>query len=142
MNIWLPIIGISFMALGLSNLLHYKSVKEKYAKGNILLDLSLFFKTDAAYSILGSILTVGIFMVLLQPLAVKYPNILQADFVFTLLGFATTAYFGSDIAVRLFSVVNKRYNEAIDYKTDIADKQTGNLGKPTPAEKPANDQPQ
>lgn len=47
--------------------------------------------------------------------------------------FAFVGYTGSDIMSRLFSVVNKRINKAIDYKTTIADEATGTTDKPTPA---------
>jgi len=48
-------------------------------------------------------------------------------------GFAFVGYTGSDIMSRIFSVVNKRINKAIDYKTTIADESTGTTAKPTPA---------
>jgi hypothetical protein len=41
---------------------------------------------------------------------------------------------GTDVLLKLFGVVNKRLNTAIDYKTTEADKATGNLDNPTPAE--------
>lgn len=50
--------------------------------------------------------------------------------------FAFVGYFGSDVALRIFSVANKRLNAAIDYKTTIADKSTGTEDAPTPAMKP------
>lgn len=47
--------------------------------------------------------------------------------------FATIGYSGNDLVSRFFSVVNQRINGAIDYKTTMADTQTGTLDKPTPA---------
>jgi hypothetical protein len=38
--------------------------------------------------------------------------------------FVFIGYFGGDLGSRLFSVTNKRLNDVIDYKTDIADSVT------------------
>jgi hypothetical protein len=48
--------------------------------------------------------------------------------------FLPIGYMGTDVLLKLFGVVNKRLNSAIDYKTTEADKATGNLDNPTPAE--------
>lgn len=47
--------------------------------------------------------------------------------------FLPVGYAGTDILLKLFGVVNKRLNAAIDEKTTTADTTTGNLGAPTPA---------
>ncbi len=47
--------------------------------------------------------------------------------------FLPIGYMGTDVLLKLFGVVNKRLNNAIDYKTTEADKATGNLEAPTPA---------
>jgi hypothetical protein len=46
-------------------------------------------------------------------------------------------YTGSDIASRIFGVVNKKINSAIDYKTTVADQATGDTEAPTQLPKKA-----
>jgi hypothetical protein len=43
---------------------------------------------------------------------------------------------GTDILLKLFGVVNKRLNAAIDVKTTQADEANGTTAAPTPATKP------
>ncbi len=54
---------------------------------------------------------------------------------FVALFFFSTGYMGQDFILRrvVKSVQNRLIKEAIDYKTTIADTQTGTLDKPTPA---------
>lgn len=46
---------------------------------------------------------------------------------------ATVGYSGGDLASKFFSFTQKRIDAAIDHKTTIADKATGNTDAPTPA---------
>lgn len=46
--------------------------------------------------------------------------------------FSTLGYTGVDIALRLFSVTNKKINAAIDYKTTQADAANNTTDHPTP----------
>ena len=73
-------------------------------------------------------------LVLVGPFIKQFPKFADNDLAI-LLAFATIGYSGSDIASRLFSVVNSRINGAIDYKTTQADKANGTENTPTVASK-------
>lgn len=137
MNLYLQCFLISLIGLGISVMTILKNLTNKAQLANVIFDWKLYFKTDLVYQLVGTLLTVGLFLMLLAPARVKYPA-LSNDNLVILLVFATTGYIGSDLASRLFSVVNTRINSAIDYKTTIADKASGNLGAPTPADKPTS----
>jgi len=52
---------------------------------------------------------------------------------FIMIGAAFVGYTGGSLASRLFSVIDKRFNDAIDYKTTQADEKNGTADSPTPA---------
>lgn len=135
MNLYLNCFLISLIGLGLSLLSVIYSLTTKAKKANVIFDWTLFAKADLVIQAIGTALTVALFLMLLPSFIEQYPKYGSNRFG-VLLFFATIGYIGSDIASRFFSIVNKRINSAIDYKTDIADTQTGNLGTPTPALKP------
>jgi hypothetical protein len=68
-------------------------------------------------SITASILTIILFLLFLDNILKWKPVIVD----YIKIGFAFVGYTGSDIASRLFSVVNKKINDVIDVKTNIAD---------------------
>lgn len=135
MGLYLNCFFISLIGLGLSVLAVIFNLKKKAKLANIVFDWGLYWKSDLWMQIAGTLLTAGLFLMLLNPFLKQYPKFADNTFVI-LIFFSAVGYFGSDIASRLFSVVNSRINSAIDYKTTIADTQTGNLNAPTPAIKP------
>lgn len=135
MNIYLNCGIISLLGLALSILLIIRNLTAKAKLANVIFDWKLFWKSDAIFQIVGTLITVGIALMLLGPAFKSYPS-LQQNTLMLLLIFATIGYVGSDIASKLFSVVNARINAAIDAKTTISDKTTGNLDAPTAAPKP------
>jgi hypothetical protein len=104
-----------------------KSLQDKARKANVEFKISDYFKYDWL-SISASILTIILFLFFLKYGAKRWPQFVDA---FTIL-FAFIGYTGSDVASRLFSVVNKKINSAIDYKTTVADTSTDDLENPTP----------
>ncbi len=52
--------------------------------------------------------------------------------------FVFVGFTGSYVIMLLMSVSERKFRSAIDYKTDIADRATGNLEKPTPTGPPDN----
>jgi hypothetical protein len=66
----------------------------------------------------------------LDPAFKEYPKL--ADKQLSIIAvFATLGFTGSIVMFSLFSVMRNRISNAIDVKTDIADKATGNLDAPT-----------
>ena len=135
MNIFVQCALISLSGLGLSMLAILKSLTTKAKLANVIFSWKLYFSTDLILQLIGTLLTVGMGLLLLKPFLVSYPQFADSNFKI-LIGFATIGYVGSDIASRLFSVVNGRINAAIDFKTTQADTANGTIDAPTPAEKP------
>jgi len=135
MNIYLSSFLIGLVGLSLSLLTVIKSLTRKAKLANVIFDWKLFLKSDLLLQLAGSLLTVFLGLLLLNPFFQQFPQYAGKVFAVNLI-FATIGYMGADIASRLFSVVNSRINSAIDYKTTISDQTTGNLDSPTPAAKP------
>lgn len=110
--------------------LKIKSIQDKARKANIEFRPWSYFKDD--WLSLGlSVLTIIMFLFFIEEFANFSDRVMQ----YLKFGFAFIGYTGSDILSRIFSVANKRINNAIDYKTTIADEATGTTDKPTPATK-------
>jgi hypothetical protein len=135
MNIFLECFLISLIGLGLSMLAVLKSLTTKAKLANVIFNWKLYFSADLFLQLAGTLLTVAMGLLLLKPFLLLYPQFAESNFKI-MVGFATIGYVGSDIASRLFSVVNGRINSAIDFKTTQADTANGTVDKPTPADKP------
>src|SRR5688572_3007530 len=111
MNLKLYIICfiVALVGMALQTLLKMKSLQDKSKAANVEFKPSQYFKEDWI-SITASILTIVMFLLFLD-------NILKwrADIVnYVKVGFAFVGYTGSDIASRLFGVLNKKINNVID----------------------------
>jgi hypothetical protein len=137
LSLYLSCSGISLLGLLLSLLMVLKSQLAKARLANVIYDWRLFFRVDLWISVAGTLVMVGMALILLGPFMKKYPQFADNSLM-TLIVFAAFGYLGSDLASRFFSVVNSRINAAIDYKTTQADAATGNLNAPTPATKPTD----
>jgi len=136
MNLYAQCFLISLIGLALSMLTVIASLTKKARVANIKFNWTIFFTQDIIIQAVGTVLTVGLGLMLLGPAIKQYPKF--ADNTLAILAiFATIGYIGSDIASRFFSVMNKRINAGIDEKTTIADFHTGNLDAPTVAPKPS-----
>ncbi len=122
---------VAFIGMLLQATLKAVSIQKKAKLANVEFKF-IHYLTQDWLSHLASVLTIFLFLFFIDEF-VNF-NAKVADFL--KIGFAFVGYTGADIASRLFSVVNSRVNAAIDYKTTLADTQTGNLDKPTPAAKP------
>lgn len=118
----------------ISALMIIKSQTTKFKKANLIYSPSAYFKEDW--------MTIGITYAVIAACMIAMYYIPEKAFVsdwanlVILSLFITIGYNANDMASRFFSVVNKRFNAAIDYKTNIADEQAGTLGTPTPADLP------
>lgn len=119
---------IGFLGMILQALLKMKAIQTKAKMGNIKFSPKEYFIEDWV-SHLASIVTLVMFLFFVDEI-VTFNKIAGNYLKF---GFAFVGYTGSDIMSRIFSVMNKRINSAIDYKTTIADGVTGTLDNPTPA---------
>lgn len=118
---------ISLLGMVLQMLLKIKSIQEKAKKANVIFSIKEYLRDDwVSHGI--SLVTIIMFMFFITEL-VNFNAIVSK---YLKIGFAFVGYSSADIASRIFSVVNKRVNNAIDYKTTIADEANGTTDKPTP----------
>jgi hypothetical protein len=118
--------------MALHTALKLKSLQDKARLANVEFKVFQYFKNDWL-SITASVLTVVMFLFFIDNILVWKPAV--ADYL--KIGFAFVGYTGSDIASRIFGVVNKKINSAIDYKTTVADQATGDTEAPTQLPKKA-----
>ena len=118
---------ISLLGMGLQMLLKARSIQEKARKANVVFSFKEYLFDDRiSHGV--SLITIALFMFFITE-AINF-NPIVADYL--KLGFGFIGYSSADIASRIFSVVNKRVNNAIDYKTTQADEANGTADKPTP----------
>lgn len=108
--------AVALVGMALQTVLKIDSLQKKARAANVKFGPQDYFKNDWL-SIAASILTIILFLMFLDNLLKWKPAII--DFVKIL--FAFVGYTGSDIASRLFSVVNNKINSIIDVKTNKAD---------------------
>lgn len=104
-----------------------KSIRDKAMLSNVQFSAKKFFADDW-FLMLGNQVFIFICLVIVDEWAKPdtiYMEKIKSFFVF--IGWA-----GSDLALRLFSVANKRINSVIDSKTTEADAMKGTLDTPTP----------
>ncbi len=127
LTMYLLCFAVSLVGMALHTALKLKSLKEKATLANVEFNVKKYFVNDWL-SVAASGLTIILFLLLAHVAANRWPQFVD---VFPVV-FAFTGYTGSDVASRLFSVVNKKINIAIDYKTTTADEMAGTLSQPTP----------
>lgn len=108
--------AVALVGMALQTVLKIDSLQKKARAANVKFGPADYFKNDWL-SITASILTIILFLMFLDNLLKWKPAII--DFVKIL--FAFVGYTGSDIASRLFSVVNNKINSIIDVKTGKSD---------------------
>lgn len=121
---------IGFLGVLMQTGLKIKAIQDKARKANVEFKTSSYF-VDDWLTIALSILTVVTCLFFVEEFA-QFSDVVMKYVKF---GFFFIGYTGSDILSRFMSVANKRINNAIDYKTTIADETTGTTDKPTPAVK-------
>lgn len=118
---------ISFLGMILQMFLKANAIKQKAKVSNVIFSFKEYLLDDwLSHSI--SIITIIMFMFFIEE-ATRFNEHVEN---YLKIGFAFVGYSSSDIASRLFSVVNKRVNAAIDYKTTQTDIANGTSDKPTP----------
>lgn len=122
---------IGLLGLVFAVLMQLKSQRDKAKVANLQFTMAGFFADEwINFSISLVVIIIGLVLI---PTVVGWK---PAYIPFVRPAFLPIGYMGTDIILKLFGVVNKRLNAAIDVKTDISDAATGTLGTPTPAIKP------
>jgi len=127
-TLYIQCFAVAFFGMLLQALLKIKSIQDKARKANVQFSAKEYLVDDWA-SHCASLVTVIMFLFFVDELANFSDKVME----YLKFGFAFVGYTGSDIMSRLFSVVNKRVNNAIDYKTTMADEAAGTTDKPTPS---------
>jgi len=118
---------IAFLGMLLQMLLKARSIQDKAKKANVVFSFKEYFFGDwISHGV--SIVTILMFMFFISEAINFHPAVAN----YLKIGFAFVGYSSADIASRIFSVVNKRVNNAIDYKTTQADIANGTTNEPTP----------
>lgn len=119
-QLYLACFAVAVLGMGLQTVLKIKSLQDKAKVANVKFTAGTYFKNDWL-SIVASLITIVMFLFFIdyilkwRPGAVDYIKIL----------FAFVGYTGSDIASKIFGVINKKINNAIDEKTTISDGTAG-----------------
>lgn len=116
LNLYLSCFGIALIGMALQVVLKIKSFQDKATAANVCFVPADFFKKDY-WALIASVLTIFLFIFLLGDLLKMWPDLKG----WVKIGFAFVGYTGSDIASRLFSVLNGKLNSIIDQKTNQAD---------------------
>lgn len=115
-ELYVTCFGVALVGMALQTVLKMKSLQDKARAANMAFKPGQYFSEDWL-SITASILTIILFLLFLDNILNWKPAIVD----YVKIGFAFVGYTGSDIASRLFGVVNKKINNVIDAKTNIAD---------------------
>jgi archaellum biogenesis protein FlaJ (TadC family) len=132
-QLYLTCFIVAFVGMLLHAVLKLKSLQDKARIANVAFKPKQYFVQDWL-SHTASLLTIVMFLIFTDNILHWKPQAIG----FLKIGYAFIGYTGSDIASRLFGVVNKKINTAIDYKTTVADATTGDLDAPTAMPKKPN----
>lgn len=112
LQLYLACFGVALVGMALQIVLKLKSLQDKATAANVEFNVGIYFRKDWL-STIASLLTIILFLLFIDNILKWKPAIV--DFLKIFFGFV--GYTGSDIASRLFSVVNKQINNVIDFKT-------------------------
>jgi uncharacterized membrane protein len=115
-GLYLQCFLIALVGMALQTVLKMKSLQDKARAANVEFKLRQYFSNDWI-SIIASLLTIIMFTLFVDNILKWKPAVVD----YIKIGFAFVGYTGSDIASRLFGVINKKINNVIDVKTNIAD---------------------
>lgn len=115
-HLYLECFLIALIGMALQTALKMKSLQDKARAANVEFKMRQYFSNDWL-SIAASMLTIFLFLLVVDNILKWKPVVVD----YVKIGFAFIGYTGSDIASRLFGVLNKKINNVIDTKTNIAD---------------------
>lgn len=118
--------AVAIIGMAFHTGLKLKGLKDKAKLANVEFKIGGYFKDDW--------LSIGLALLAITLCLFWIDNLLrwqpQLENLAEIL-FGTVGYSGSDIVSRIFGVTNKKINIAIDHKTTVADRSTGDLDTPT-----------
>ena len=117
---------VAMIGCALQAVLKIKSIQDKAKKANVHFHPLDYFKEDWV-SLTASVLTIVLFMFFLEGVLQWKPEVVN----YIMIGFAFVGYTGSDVMSRIFSVVNRKINNVIDFKTTEIDTLNGTQNQPT-----------
>lgn len=126
-KLYLVCFVVALVGMALHTALKMKGLQDKARLANVEFKAGSYFKQDWL-SLTASFLTIILFLLFIDNILKWKPAVID----FVKIAMAFVGYTGSDIASRIFGVVNKKINIAIDHKTTVADASTGDLEAPTP----------
>lgn len=126
-QLYLQCFMAAFLGWIISVCVKQASLMKKARVANVQFKASEYF-TEDYWAIIATFAFIGVCLLSIEHVLNLKPTIMA----YVSPGFAFVGYTGSDLALRLFSKANDKLNSAIDYKTTIADKQSGTLDAPTP----------
>lgn len=106
----------AFAGWALHTVLKLRSMQIKAKAANVDFYFLDYFKNDWL-SIAACFLTIALFLLFGDEVL----HINEKIISYIKIGFGFVGYTGSDVASRFFSVVDKKINAVIDYKTNVAD---------------------
>lgn len=113
---YLECFAVALIGFFIHLLLKYNSLKKKATVGNADFTLKSFVKDDWP-AVVAGLLFIFLCLLVLDEVLHLTPSVINKIKML----FAIVGYFNSDLAMRLFSAANKKINETINHKTDIAD---------------------
>ena len=116
LTLYLECFLVALVGMTLQTILKIKSIQQKAIAANIKFAISDYFKQDWG-SILASFVTVVLFLLILDDILKWQPSIVN----YVKIGFAFVGWTGSDLANRLFSVIDGKIRDIIDTKANKAD---------------------
>jgi hypothetical protein len=116
LHLYVACFAIALIGMALHMALKMKSLQDKARAANVVFKARQYFHDDWL-SILGSLLTIFMFLLFIDNVLKWKPALIDFVKIF----FAFVGYTGSDIASRLFGVLNTKINSVIDQKANALD---------------------
>lgn len=134
MNIYLSCALIALLGLALSVMLVVRNLIGKAKQFDQKFQVNVYVKFDLMFQVAGTLIAVGIFLMLLGPAQKQYS--LANNTLAVLAFFGTLGYLGSDVAVKFFGVVSNRINAEMNSKLNAANN-AGEIASAVVKEDPA-----
>ena len=122
------IVGLIGLIIGV--LMNLRSLKRKAANGKLIFNYKAAFLEDWFIPAINFLIIVTLWLLL------PYRTGKMAEYsdLYVIAFFGVIGIMGSMMLFSFLSSVNKRFNSAIAYKSDVSDSVAGTTGTPTPAE--------
>ena len=120
-----------FVACFIGNVLHVAwkifSLSQDHKKANLKFSVGGYFRDDKWALVVDVMFSFALVYIVDEWLDLDSRILSKIKSVFVFVGFT-----GSYVILQLLSVSKSNFRKAVDYKTNIADKETGTLDNPTP----------